>query len=101
LSQWGRFRVVGQDQAQLLLVLSTEEFTDDEFPPDLGNFDPNSLRLPRKPLNAFLTVIDKATGDRVWIDSRPWGGILTGANSAGRRLIARFRKHVEHQRPPE
>jgi hypothetical protein len=37
----------------------------------------------------------------VWIDSRPWGGLLTGANSAGRRLIDRFRKRIEHQRPPE
>jgi hypothetical protein len=102
LTEWGRFQVVGQADAQLLIVLSTEEFTDDEFPPaEVGNFDPSTLKLPRKPLNAFLTVIDKATGDRVWIDSRPWGGLLTGANSAGRRLIARFRKRVEHQRPPE
>src|ERR1700723_3280787 len=43
LNQWGRFRLVGQDQAQLLLVLSTEEFTDDDFPPDIGDFDPNTL----------------------------------------------------------
>jgi hypothetical protein len=101
LAEWGRFRVVGQAQAQLVMVLSTQEFTDDEFPLDFDEFDPNTLKLPRKPLNAFLTVIDKATGDRVWIDSRPWGGLLTGANSAGRRLIDRFRKRVEHQRPPE
>ena len=101
LAQWGRFQVVGQSDAQLVMVLSTEEFTDDEFPLNFGDLDPNTLHLPRKPLNAFLTVIDKATGDRVWIDSRPWGGVLTGGNSAGRRLIARLRKHVEHQRPPE
>ncbi len=100
LNQWGRFRLVGQDQAQLLLVLSTEEFTDDDFPPDIGDFDPNTLHLPRKPLNAFLTVIDRTTGDRLWIDSRPWGGLLTGANSAGRRLIAKLRKRVERQPPP-
>lgn len=98
LAGWGRFHVVGQNEAQLLMVLSTEEFTDDEFP-DLGDFDSGDLKLPRKPLNAFLTVIDKATGDRVWIDSRPWGGLLTGENSAGRRLIARFRKHVESKHP--
>jgi len=101
LTEWGRFQVVGQAQAQLLIVLSTEEFIDDELPSNGGDFDPETLHLPRKPLNAFLTVIDKSTGDRVWIDSRPWGGLLTGENSAGRRLIARLRKRVEHQRPPE
>ena len=101
LAEWGRFQVVGQTDAQLFIVLSTEEFTDDEFAPAAGGLDASDLHLPRKPLNAFLTVIDKATGDRVWIDSRPWGGLLTGANSAGRRLIDRFRKRIEHQRPPE
>jgi hypothetical protein len=98
LADWGRFRVVGQDQAQLLMILSTREYNGDDFP-DAGEFN-DSIKLPRKPLNAFLTVIDKPTGDRLWIDSRPWGGLLTGANSAGRRLIARFRKHVEHTKPP-
>ena len=100
LQAWGRFQVVGQADAQLLIVLSTEEFIDDEFPSNGGDFDPETLHLPRKPENAFLTVIDKSTGDRVWIDSRPWGGLLTGENSAGRRLIARLRKNIEHQRPP-
>ena len=100
LNLWGRFQVVGRAQAQLLLVLSTEEFNDDDFPSDRGGFDPNTLHLPRKPLNAFLTVIERTSGDRLWIDSRPWGGLLTGEKSAGRRLIARFRKRVEHQRPP-
>jgi hypothetical protein len=102
LTEWGRFQVVGQAQAQLLIVLSTEEFIDDELPSNGGGgFDPETLHLPRKPQNAFLTVIDKSTGDRVWIDSRPWGGLLTGENSAGRRLIAHLRKQIEHQRPPE
>jgi hypothetical protein len=101
LTEWGRFQVVGQADAQLLIVLSTQEFIDDEFPFNSRGFEPETLHLPRKPLNAFLTVIDKSTGDRVWIDSRPWGGLLTGQNSAGRRLIAHLRKQIEHQRPPE
>jgi hypothetical protein len=99
LAAWGRFRVVGHDQAQLLIILSTQEFIGDDFP-IAGDFDPSTAKLPRKPQNAFLTVIDRPTGDRLWIDSRPWGGLLTGANSAGRRLIAHFRKRVEHTRPP-
>ena len=98
LTDWGRFQIVGQKQAQLLMILSTQEFNGDDFP-DAGEFD-DTIKLPRKPQNAFLTVIDKTTGDRLWIDSRPWGGLLTGANSAGRRLVARFRKHVEHTPAP-
>lgn len=98
LSEWGRYQIVGRNQAQLLMILTTQEFSSDDFP-NSGEFDP-TVKLPRKPLNAFLTVIDKPTGDRLWIDSRPWGGLLTGANSAGRRLVSRFRKHVEHTPSP-
>ena len=98
LANWGRFRVVGRDQAQLLMILSTQEFNGNDFP-DAGGFN-DTVKLPRKPLNAFLTVIEKSTGDRLWIDSRPWGGLLTGKNSAGWRLVASFRKRVEHTRPP-
>jgi hypothetical protein len=101
LNKWGRFKVVGRaDEAQLVFVLSTEEFNGDDFSGPDGRFDPGALHLPRKPLNAFLTVIDQATGNRLWIDSRPWGGLLTGANSAGRRLIARLRKRIEQQHAP-
>jgi hypothetical protein len=100
LKKWGRFQVVeNQDQAQLVLVLSGEEFNGDVFSPAKGDFEPEKLRLPRKPLNAFLTVIDPPTGDRLWIDSRPWGGLLTGENSAGRRLIDRLRKRVDARTP--
>lgn len=95
LSTWGRFQIVGHDQAQLLMILSTQEYNSDGFGSG-GDLAGDNPKLPRKPLNAFLTVIDKSTGDRVWIDSHPWGGLFTGANSAGWRLIARFRKRVEH-----
>lgn len=98
LVAWGRFEIADQNQAQLLIVLSTQEFTDDEFS-RAGGLDRDASQAPRKPLSAFLTVIDGSTGDRVWIDSCPWGGLLTGKNSAGRRLIVRFRKHIEAQRP--
>ena len=94
LTAWGRFQVVNQNDAQLLMVLSTQEFAIGEFSP-VCDSDGGTLQLSPKPLNAFLMVIDKATGDRVWIDSRPWGGVLTGKNSAGRRLIVRFRKYIE------
>ena len=35
----------------------------------------------------LLTVIDPHTGENLWSDSHVWGGVLTGKNSAGERLV--------------
>jgi hypothetical protein len=43
---------------------------------------------------AYLTAIDTATGESLWGDSQVWGGLLTGFNSVGERLISKFRKQV-------
>ena len=42
---------------------------------------------------AYLTVIDPETGDNLWSGKRLWGGLLTGFNSVGERLI----KKLENQ----
>jgi len=44
---------------------------------------------------AYLTAIDPATGENLWSDSHVWGGLLTGFNSVGERLIRQFRKEIE------
>jgi len=97
LQRWGRFQVVRhRDDAELLFVLSSETYTDDESKPAYdGDFEPDLLHLPHKPANAYLTVVDAVTGQRLWTSSHAWGGLLTGFNSAGRRLINRLRKQVE------
>ena len=41
----------------------------------------------------FLTVIDPKTGDTLWSASHRWGGLLTGYNTAGERLV----KKLENQ----
>jgi len=41
----------------------------------------------------FLTVIDPKTGDTLRSDSHRWGGLLTGFNTAGERLV----KKLENQ----
>ena len=41
----------------------------------------------------YLTVIDPITGDNLWSDSHRWGGVLTGFNTAGERLV----KKLENQ----
>jgi len=98
LERWGRFQLVrSPDQAELLFVLSSKVESealanpteDRRFGPDL------SFHFRYRPANAYLTVDDAVTGERLWSGSHAWGGLLTGFNSAGRRLVHRLRKQVE------
>jgi hypothetical protein len=43
---------------------------------------------------AYLTVIDATTGDSLWSGKHPWGGLLTGFNSVGNRLIGDLEKQT-------
>lgn len=97
LEKWGRFEVVRRrDDADLVFILTSETYTDDVSKPAYdGDFEPDFLHLPHKPANAYLTVLDGITGQRLWTSSHVWGGLLTGFNSAGRRLVNRLRKQVE------
>jgi hypothetical protein len=98
LEKWGRFQVVrSRDQAELVFVLSSKVESealdgpneDRRFGPDL------SFHFRYRPANAYLTVDDAITGERLWSGFHVWGGLLTGFNSAGRRLIHRLRKQIE------
>jgi len=103
LKRWGRFQVVqNRDRADLVFVLSSEEYSesvDDLGPASKINFEPDwFLHFHYRPANAYLTVIDTITGDTLWAGSHVWGGLLTGFNSAGRRLVHRLREQVDPQR---
>lgn len=101
LQKWGRFQVVRRrDDAELVFVLSSEVYYDDDVskPAYNGDFEPDLLRLPHKPANAYLTVLDAVSGQRLWASSHAWGGLLTGFNSAGRRLVSRLRGQIERLR---
>lgn len=99
LQKWGRFEVVRRrDDAELIFVLTSEVFADDvDKPPYDGDFEPDLLHLPHKPAYAYLTVLDALSGRKLWASSHAWGGLLTGFNSAGRRLVSRFRKQLERR----
>ena len=101
LQKWGRFQVVRRrDDAELVFVLSSEVYYDDDVsrPAYDGDFEPDLFRLPHKPAYAYLTVLDAVSGKRLWASSHNWGGLLTGFNSAGRRLVSRLRGQVERLR---
>jgi len=98
LQRWGRFQVVRRrDDAELVFVLSSEIYYDDDVskPAYNGDFEPDLLHLPHKPAYAYLTVLDALSGRKLWASSHAWGGLLTGFNSAGRRLVSRLRKQLE------
>ena len=100
LKRWGRFRVVqNRDRADLVFVLSSEEYSEevgDLGPANKADFEPDwFLHFHYRPANAYLTVIDTITGETLWASTHVWGGLLTGFNSAGRRLVHRLREQVD------
>jgi hypothetical protein len=97
LEKWGRFQVVrSRDQAELVFVLSSEDESRSLANPADRRFGPDlSFHFRYRPANAYLTVDDAITGERLWAGSHVWGGLLTGFNSAGRRLVHRLRKQIE------
>jgi len=105
LKNWGRFQIV-QDrrQADLIFVLSADPYKGGYIirsggqtgTVENGHIDED--RVPNYNRQApvryvFLTVIDPKTGDTLWSDSHRWGGLLTGFNTAGERLV----KKLENQ----
>lgn len=46
--------------------------------------------------DAYLSVIDAATGNLLWSESHRWGALLTGRNSAGERLVKKLEREMEH-----
>ena len=100
LKKWGRFQVVqDRQQADLILLLSESAYRGGYIVPAPGSGDSADSKprvkmdpVPNSgwhaPVRAcFLTVIDPRTGENLWSDSHVWGGVLTGKNSAGERLV--------------
>src|ERR1700686_2031564 len=100
LKKWGRFQVVHEKhKADLILLLSADRYHGGYIilaSGQTGTVDadghiqedviPNYNRLaPVR--DAYLTVIDPTTGKSLWTDSHVWGGLLTGKNSVGARLV--------------
>jgi hypothetical protein len=108
LKNWGRFLIVAdKTQADLILLLSAS-------PPKGGHIiysggqtgtieksgTINEDAVPNyhqsAPVrDAYLTVFDAKSGESLWTDSHQWGGLLTGRNSAGARLVTRLKKEMK------
>jgi hypothetical protein len=108
LKKWGRFQIVqDKKQADLIFLLSASAYRGGYIilaGGQTGTIDSNGpVRLDPVPdpgwhapvRSAFLTVIDPKTGNNLWSDSHIWGGLLTGTNSAGERLIKELQKQMK------
>jgi len=108
LKKWGRFQLAtDKTQADLILVLSASPPRGDHIiysGGQTGTID-NSGHIHEDPVPnyldsglaraAYLTVFDAKTGKSLWTDFHQWGGLLTGHNSAGARLISKLKKEME------
>jgi hypothetical protein len=100
LKKWGKFQIVSdRTRADLILLLSADPYRGGNILfaggqtgtiTDNGHVsqDPVPNYTKASPTRyAYLTVIDPKTGDNLWSDKHLWGGLLTGFNSVGARLV--------------
>ncbi len=108
LKKWGRFQIVqDRKQADLIFLLSADPYKGGYIimsGGQTGTIDKNGNidedRVPnynkQAPVRyAYLTVIDPKTGENLWSDSHRWGGLLTGFNGVGERLIKELEKQTK------
>jgi hypothetical protein len=107
LVKWGRFTLVAdKKKANLIFLLTADPYKGGYIVlasgrtatmDDQGNFEED--RVPNYNVQApvrdvYLSVIDPKDGSLVWSDSHVWGGVLTGTNSAGARLVKKLEKQM-------
>jgi len=108
LKKWGRFQVVpDKSQADLILVLSASppkgghivysggQTGTIERSGHIGEDSVPNYHQSAPVRVAYLTVFDAKSRQSLWTDSHQWGGLLTGHNSAGARLISQLKKEMK------
>jgi len=107
LAKWGRFQIVrNRSEADLIVLLVRDPHQAGDLilaggqtgSVDSGGIheDPVPTFNKAAPVSyAFLQATDARTGNVVWSDSHRWGGLLTGFNSAGERLVKKFEQATQ------
>ena len=108
LKKWGRFQIVqDRKQADLIFLLSADPYKGGYIiisGGQTGTINKNG-RIDEDPVpnynhqapvrDVYLSVIDPKTGENLWSDSHHWGGLLTGFNSSGERLVKKLEKETQ------
>lgn len=108
LKKWSKFRIVNdRSEADLIFLLSADPYQGGNIlfaDGQTGSVDaPGRVTQDQVPnyskasptRYAYLSVIDPKTGDILWSDKHVWGGLLTGFNSVGARLIQELEKQTK------
>ena len=105
LKKWGQFQIVSdRQQADLLLILSADPYKGGQIAISGGqtgtinkggsiDLDPVPNYNKLAPVRyGYLTAIELKTGEELWSGRLRWGGLLTGFNSVGARLVKKLEK---------
>jgi hypothetical protein len=108
LKKWGKYQLVAvREHADLIFLLSADPYRagDIVFGGGQTGTVTDGGRITRDPAPnfnkaaptrfAYLTVLDPQTGENLWSDKHVWGGLLTGYNSAGARLVRKLQKQAK------
>ena len=109
LKKWKKFQLVSDPKrADLVFLLSADPYKGGNLllsSGQTGSID-NSGHISEDAVPnynkaspsryAYLTVLDPKTGENLWSDQHLWGGLLTGFDSVGARLIAELEKQTRH-----
>jgi len=108
LKKWGKYHIVpDRKQADLIFFLSSDPYKGGNIVMSGGQTgsidsqghidqDPVPNYNKQSPTRyAYLTVIDARTGDNLWSEKHLWGGLLTGFNSVGNRLVKDLEKQTK------
>jgi len=107
LKKWGKFQLVDDPkQADVILLLSADPYRNGDIvfaSGQTGSVENGHITEDRVPnynkqlptRYAYLTVIDPKSGDNLWSDTHQWGGLLTGYNSVGARLVRELQKQMK------
>jgi len=109
LKEWNKFQIVpDRSHTDLVFLLSADPYHGGDVlfasgqtgtTHDDGRITQDSVPNYTKSSPAryaYLTVIDPATGENLWSGKHVWGGLLTGFNSAGARLMSKLEKQTRH-----
>lgn len=108
LRKWGKFQIVwDRKKADLMFLLSADPFRGGNIVlsggqtgsiDNSGHIEEDAVPNDNKQFPtryAYLTVVDTKTGDNLWSDRHLWGGLVTGLNSVGERLVKELEKQTK------